>query len=495
VSVVVVAISLGAVPGCLDEGDVTAINEQGLYVNASTMHPNAGTARVDIPVCWENPNDAPGSSAQARRTWRDDRRRAVDESWGRFARINFTGWDGTSPSSPTACTAGAPGLHIRICSTPTDPLCPILPDSQAEPGGWPVDAGLDNGIRLNQNHPARILVHEIGHALGFYHAEERPDVPADVCDDQFWSNSNPVMYGAYDADSVMSYCSPPTTTPWISPNDVAAIQRSYGRRITAQLVTARGNCLAANHADGAGDPAFVWDCDEAFKDQELYDAAAATTAGFFLRHYAADFGDALCLTPTALTHNAQVAITACGSTSPWRFQDVGVVGFGGLCMDVQAGNTAPGTPIQMWECGAFGGTNQRFTRTTAGTLRYAETTMCARVGTDNLLALAMCNTSDPRQKFSFTNSTIQRSDTGACLDVTGPSDAEYITGHGGPANGQRIQALTCNGSLNQRWNFTGALRADAAPSLCLDRTSDKNGANVTARTCDGTTEQIWDYYF
>src|SRR5688572_3753678 len=87
VSVVVVAISLGAVPGCLDEGDVTAINEQGLYVNASTMHPNAGTARVDIPVCWENPNDAPGSSAQARRTWRDDRRRAVDESWGRFARI------------------------------------------------------------------------------------------------------------------------------------------------------------------------------------------------------------------------------------------------------------------------------------------------------------------------------------------------------------------------------------------------------------------------
>jgi hypothetical protein len=49
--------------------------------------------------------------------------------------------------------------------------------------------------------------------------------------------------------------------------------------------------------------------------------------------------------------------------------------------------------------------------------------------------------------------------------------------------------------MNQRWNFTGALRADAASTLCLDRSSDKNGANITARTCDGTTEQVWDYYF
>lgn len=32
----VVAISIGAAPGCLDDSDLTSIEEQGLYVNGST---------------------------------------------------------------------------------------------------------------------------------------------------------------------------------------------------------------------------------------------------------------------------------------------------------------------------------------------------------------------------------------------------------------------------------------------------------------------------
>jgi hypothetical protein len=60
VFVMVVAISIGAAPGCLDDSDLTSIEEQGLYVNGSTLHPNAGTGRVDIRC-----RSAPGSAGRS----------------------------------------------------------------------------------------------------------------------------------------------------------------------------------------------------------------------------------------------------------------------------------------------------------------------------------------------------------------------------------------------------------------------------------------------
>ena len=94
------ALAIGGASGCLDEADLESIEEEGLYANGATLHPNAGAARVDIPVCWENPSAAPGTSNQARAAWRDDRRKVIDESWGRFARMNFIGWDTLYSSSP-----------------------------------------------------------------------------------------------------------------------------------------------------------------------------------------------------------------------------------------------------------------------------------------------------------------------------------------------------------------------------------------------------------
>jgi hypothetical protein len=72
-------------------------------------------------VCWVDPQNAPGATAADRADWRDARRRTVEESWGRHARINFMNWDGTSPvTSPTSCTANQPGIHLIICNSPTD---------------------------------------------------------------------------------------------------------------------------------------------------------------------------------------------------------------------------------------------------------------------------------------------------------------------------------------------------------------------------------------
>ena len=92
------------------------------------------------------------------------------------------------------------------------------------------------------------------------------------------------------------------------------------------------------------------------------------------------------------------------------------------------------------------------------------------------------------------------SDYDQCLDVYGPSDAQFAqngTGaQGKPANGNVIQLWSCNTSMNQRWHFSGPLRSGANANLCIARPTDANGAALSLATCSGDDEsQTWDYYF
>lgn len=495
---------VGCMAGCagVEEyaGPETAESAQTLYGNTAFYWPNAGVGRTDINVCWENPNSAPGSSAAARAAWRDERRRAIEESWGRNARINFYGWDGVDAvNNPSACSNAAAGIHVVICSLPTDARCPALPASQAG-GGYPAINGLNNGVRLNPNHPASIAVHEFGHTLGYYHEEERPDSPnvtSGACAKQSWPNSNPASYGGYDSTGIMSYCQPPTAAPWLSANDIAGLQRSYGRRKTGSLVTPRAHCAAAHYLHGSGDRAFTWDCDEANRDQEWF-ATSSSSDGDAWNLYVIGTSSSvpLCLAATSAAPGAAVQLGACSTNNDWRFERMYLRGFGGLCLDLQGGNTAAGTPIQAWACGALGGANQRWTRTRAGQIRYATTNMCAQIGSNGLLRLAACNAGDGAQLFNFYGGRIQRLSNAKCLDVNGPSDAQYVAGMGMPSNGSFIQEFTCNNSLNQKWNFSGALRFGANSNLCLGRGWDGNGSVLSLASCTGAAEaQVWDYYF
>jgi Ricin-type beta-trefoil lectin domain len=478
------------------------VAEQGLFANRDFFWPDAGTGRTDIQVCWINPNSAPGATGAARAAWRDERRRAVEEAWGRHARINFYGWDGDTPlTAPAACPGNlATGIRIVICSLPTDSRCPALPASQSVVVAQNSD-GPVSSVRTNPNHSPSLMVHEIGHSLGLYHAEERPDAPdisTGPCAKQSFPNSNPVFYGAYDKDSIMSYCSPPSGPPWLSTNDVAGIQRAYGRRKTGSLVTPRGNCAAAHHAIGIGDGAFVWDCDEANRDQVWTDnPLTANGDAFSLYMDGVSDSTRFCLAATSASAGAAVKLATCTTSNDWRLEDMLVRGFGGRCLDLQGGSTAIGTPIQVWTCGAFGGSNQKWTRTRAGQIRYATTNRCARIGAAGRLELGACDGNDAAQLFNFSASRIQpKNDAAMCLDVIGPSDAQFTAGQGLLVDGAQVQLFACSGlALNQRWTFSGGLRYDASPGLCLSRGSDANGSGLSLSSCSGTDEtQTWDYY-
>ena len=111
------------------------------------------------------------------------------------------------------------------------------------------------------------------------------------------------------------------------------------------------------------------------------------------------------------------------------------------------------------------GANRRWTRTRAGQRRYAMTNMRAQIGPAGRLQLSACRADDDAQRFSFCNGAIRRASDGKCLDVLGPSDSQQIAGAGLPLKGSLLQEAACNASLNQTWNFTGALRHDASPQL------------------------------
>jgi hypothetical protein len=74
-------------------------------------------------------------------------------------------------------------------------------------------------------------------------------------------------------------------------------------------------------------------------------------------------------------------------------------------------------------------------------------------------------------------------------------DSQFISGHGGPEPGQRVQVFEClSNQLNQRWNLAGDV-VSVGKCLTLVGNTTANGANAKVKRCDGSDIQDWDYYW
>ncbi|MEV7969367.1 ricin-type beta-trefoil lectin domain protein [Sphaerisporangium sp. NPDC088356] len=114
------------------------------------------------------------------------------------------------------------------------------------------------------------------------------------------------------------------------------------------------------------------------------------------------------------------------------------------CLDVSGVSTTPGAQVHIWDC--HGGTNQRWTRTTAGELRvYGDRCLDVNAnGTANgtKVQIWTCN-GGTAQRFTFNaNGSIVGAGSGKCIDVKSS----------GTANGTLVQLYDCNGTGAQRWS-------------------------------------------
>jgi alpha-galactosidase len=121
----------------------------------------------------------------------------------------------------------------------------------------------------------------------------------------------------------------------------------------------------------------------------------------------------------------------------------------GKCLDVPNSTTTGGTQLQINTCA--GGSNQIFSRTSAGALSVysGSSQMCLDAnakGTTNgtKVIIWTCNGQTNQQWNVNSNGTITGVASGLCLDVTGASTA----------NGALVELWACNGGSNQQWSLS-----------------------------------------
>jgi hypothetical protein len=468
--------------------------EQGLNGGTNLRWPGNP---VTIPVCWQNPtsdatflDDGTLVTEEMMRGWTRD---VVEGQWARYARINFTRW-GT-------CTPGEPGIHIEITRT-----------GGSASGFGPSISGVASGMRLNLHQYdggawcranlaqfekclKRLPLHEFGHALGFGHQENRADYvqtnPHPDCKKQNVGADQ--LLGAYDLASTMSYCGQPADQPWtfktvLSPGDIASVQKAYGRRVSGQMVGTRGADMMSSNI--SPNPTFLWDGDEAAGQKWTYNWARQA---FEIQTN----GLAGCLDayPSA-AHGSNLVAFSCfyDSFQKFRLDDVQLRGWGGLCLETP-GSYANGTPVRMGTCNDDG--RQRWAIDTMKRIRLIGTQSCLTWSSTVGASLVMwgCGGSSAQNFDMLADGSLSFLGGTRCVDVQGPSTAQYVTGVGLPRPGDRVQTYTCVADQqNQKWNIGG--RVTHGSGLCMDhQSSNGNGNPVQLRSCNNSDAQRWDYYW
>jgi hypothetical protein len=188
---------------------------QHSYLAADTVWPD-----LSVYVCWENPSPDHQKGM-------DLVRQSIASTWEAASELRFKGWK--------KCATENRGIRILIDDSGphTKGLGTKL---EGQPAGmvlnftfknWipDVDADCKKDWELCMK---SVAVHEFGHAIGFAHEHNRPDVPGE-CKEPSQGSRGTVLLTRYDPDSVMNYCNKKNKGV-LSALDIEGVKKVYKKR-------------------------------------------------------------------------------------------------------------------------------------------------------------------------------------------------------------------------------------------------------------------------
>ena len=435
-----------------------------------------------VPVCFRSGSSGTGFPGFG--TMKPTIQKTVNNSWARYARLQFVGF-ATCPSSSPAGT-----VDIRFTPGTAQSRLGYFSgsgtDMQLDPN--------DKGARFTTQ-----VLHEFGHALGFEHEMDRKDNTDPVC----WGRDlGGDLLTPFDLASVMawSYCPSRGDGP-ISPWDIVGVQNAYGRKSTGSLVGLNNYCLDIPGASWAvGIELQVYTCN-------------GTSSQSFIRS-----NGTLQAKPSGVTRCVDAGDTdpypsrtpisnSCYGGSPgapgelFGFTQEEIRGLGDKCLQIVDTSFSDGTftyvgtysraPVELYDCNSSARQAWRIEKD--GTIKNAAGAYCLDVPNNAPSAglrlwMYACN-GTAAQRFTFTPAGEIRF-SGYCLDSVGAT----------PANGARIQLWYCKTDDRSRRNQQFHLRGwvDSVGGSCLRVAGDNpfDGAKAEVGfSCYAKATSTWDYYF
>jgi ShK domain-like len=178
---------------------------------------------------------------------------AIDTTWQSVQLIDFVPQNG--------CRPGAIQIHYNHPTT-------NAAQGNAVNGGYADGLGTDNkSIEMNADflgdtfpwgantYHTFTAAHEMGHALGFRHEQDRPD---STCTNTVDTTPGGVELGPFDPDSIMSYCNHGATV--LTQDDIAGFQRAYGfvDQLANQCTDSNEQCpVWAAHGECSANPNYM----------------------------------------------------------------------------------------------------------------------------------------------------------------------------------------------------------------------------------------------